>query len=72
MTITGNYLVYVSGGDMPKVIHHTWGEAVGEAERLAVKENKQTYILKVDSIVTPRQEITTNIVIDLPKLDNLT
>lgn len=67
-----NYLVYVSGGDMPKVVHHSWDKAVSEAERLAVKENKQTYILRVDSIITPRQEITTKLIIDLPKMDNLT
>lgn len=72
MTLTGNYLVYVAGGDMPKMIHHEWSAAWHEAERLAVKENKQAYILKVDTIVTPRQEIKTDIITNVPKLDNLT
>lgn len=72
MAINGNYLIYVSGGEMPKVVHHTWSDAWKEAERLAVKENKQAYILRVDTIVTPRQEIKTDIIVDLPKLDNLT
>lgn len=72
MTITGNYLVYVSGGEMPKVVHHTWSAAWKEAERLAKKENKQAYILSVDSIVTPRQEIVTELITKVSKLDNLT
>ena len=72
MTITGNYLVYVAGGDMPKMVHHEWSAAWKEAERLAKKENKQAYILSVDSIVTPRQEIVTELITKVSKLDNLT
>lgn len=72
MAITGNYLVYVAGGDMPKMVHHTWGDAWKEAERLAKKENKQTYILSVDSIVTPRQEVFAELITNVPKIDRLT
>jgi len=72
MAITGNYLVYVAGGDMPKMVYHAWGDAWKEAERLAKKENKQTYILSVDSIVTPRQEIFAELITNVPKIDRLT
>lgn len=70
--MSDNYLVYVADGEMPKVIHHGWDMAYKEAKRLTMKEDKQVYILRIDTIVTPRREITAQIITDIPKLYNLT
>ena len=68
----GNYLVYNTHGRKPKIVHHTWHDALLEAERIAKKENKNIYILRVDTIVKPRQVVEIEHVISVPKLDNLT
>lgn len=72
MAIKGNYLVYNPHGNKPQKIHHTWDDAWNEAERLAKIELENIYILKIDSIVVPRQEIKTKLMTNIPQLDSLT
>ena len=68
----GNYLIYNPKGNKPKRIHHSWHAAREEAERIAKKELTNIYILRVDSIIKPRQRVEIEWDIILDKIDNLT
>jgi hypothetical protein len=54
----GGYLVVVQGSQYPPIIFHdTYNEALNEATRLATKENKRAYVVKVMAMV----ELTPNV-----------
>ena len=52
-----NYLIYNPQKRKPQKVHHNWHEAREEAERLARKELCNIYILKIDSVIRPRQSV---------------
>ena len=41
------YMVYVLGGSAPQKIHKDFDEAVEEAKRLCMKENKRVRVLEI-------------------------
>ena len=45
------YMIYVEGGSTPTVKHNNPIDAQKEAERLALRTNKKTYILKAEQLV---------------------
>lgn len=45
------YMIYVEGGSTPTVKHDNPVDAQKEAERLAIKTKKKTYILKAEQLV---------------------
>lgn len=45
------YMIYVEGGSTPAVKHNNPIDAQREAERLALRTNKKTYILKAEQLV---------------------
>jgi hypothetical protein len=44
-------MIYVEGGSTPAVKHDDYTDALKEAERLAIKTKKKTYILKAEQLV---------------------
>ena len=45
------YMIYVEGGSTPAVKHNNPIDAQQEAERLAIRTKKKTYILKAEQLV---------------------
>lgn len=68
----GNYLIYNPNKRKPKKIHHTWHDVRQEAERIARKELCNIYILKIDSVIRPRQSVEIDVDIVPDKIKNLT
>ena len=51
-----NYYVFNPNGSKPKTIHKYFEDAVEEAERLAIKEMQEIYILGIRAKVCPSWE----------------
>ena len=45
------YMIYVEGGNAPAIKHNDNIDALREAERLAIKTQKKTYVLKAEQLV---------------------
>lgn len=64
------YMVFVDGGNPPTKKHDTRESATKEAERLAIKENKVTYVMEAWSSHTPQIKVDSNPYLLYPPIDD--
>lgn len=57
MTQKDRYLIYSPKDDIFKTVYKAWHEAFIVADRKANEEDLPMYILKIDTIVKPKEEI---------------